>query len=251
MSTWGRCSVPLSRDAASRDAAPPQQVPLERIRGQAVGRREVAVLIALVVVIGSFVLKPWDAQTPLAALAPTPDLRPTASPTAEPLPTGPTPRPTPDAATLAERRRFCLEAGTWRLVSIEQTSRWQTRTMWATTPQLAEGPGDANIVARRDYAQRLMAVGVCAPMDPLLALPDQLARVVLWVVPTDGPPRVISSPSVIDKPLLVFGEAYYGPPPGEGEEWPPGRYVIEIKPRSSGESRWLALDFVPIGGSRP
>jgi hypothetical protein len=224
-------------------------VPLERIRGQKVGRREVAVLVAVVLAIGSFVLKPWDAQTPLTALAPTPHSRLAASPTVGPLPAGPTPRPTPDAATLAERRRFCQEAGTWRLVSIEETSRWRTRTMWAITPQPAEGPGDAKMLARRDHAERLMAVGVCAPIDPLLALPDQLARVVLWVVPSDGPPRVISSPSLLDESLLAFGEAYYGPPQGEGEEWPPGRYVIEIKPRGSGESRWLALDFVDVADS--
>jgi hypothetical protein len=86
-------------------------------------------------------------------------------------------------------------------------------------------------------------------MDPILALPDQLARVVLWHVPLDGPPRAIKSPSVLDAQLLALGEAYYGPPPGEGEEWPPGRYVIEIKPRSSGPSRWMALDFVHVAGS--
>ena len=95
-----------------------------------------------------------------------------------------------------------------------------------------------------------MAVGVCAPPDPILALSEQLARVVLWHVPLDGSPRAIRSPSILDAPLLAFGEAYYGPPPGEGEEWPPGRYVIEIKPRSSGASRWLALDFVPIADAR-
>lgn len=244
MSTWGRSSVP-----PPRDDPPPLVVPLERIRGQAVGRREIAVLIALVVGIGLFYLKPWDEQAPLMALAPTPDSGPTASPTAQPA-VVPTPRPTADAAMLAERRRFCQPAETWRLVSIEETSRWRTRTMWATTPQRAAGPGDVNMVARRDNAERLMAVGVCAPMDPILALPDQLARVVLWHVPVDGPPRAISRPSVLDAPLLAFGEAYYGPPPGEGEEWPPGRYVIEIKPRSNGASRWLALDFVPIAAAR-
>jgi len=245
VSTWGRCSVP-----PSREEAPPPEVPLERIRGQAVGRREVAVLAALVLTIGLFVLKPWDAQAPLMALAPTADSQLTASPTAQPTPALPTPRPSADAATLAEQRRFCQSAGTWRLLSIEETSRWRTRTVWATTPQPAEGPGDPNMVARRDNAERLMAVGVCAPIDPILALPEQLARVVLWHVPIDGPPRVISRPSVLDKPLLAFGEAYYGPPLGEGEEWPPGRYVIEIKPRSSGTSRWLALDFVPSAAAR-
>jgi hypothetical protein len=224
-------------------------VPLERIRGQAVGRREIAILVATVLAIGLFVLKPWDEPPPLTALAPTPEPRPTVSDSAPP-PVVPTPRPTADAAMLAERRRFCQPAETWRLVSIEETARWRIRTMWAGTPQRAAGPGDVSLVARRDNAERLMAVGVCAPTDPIVALPDQLARVTLWHVPTDGPPRAISGPSVVDQPLLAFGEAYYGPPPGEGKEWPAGRYVIEIKPRSGGTSRWLALDFIQIAAAR-
>jgi hypothetical protein len=225
-------------------------VPLERIRGQAVGTREIAVLLAVVLAIGLFILKPWDQQELVVALAPTPDSRGMATPTAQPASANPTPRPTADAATLAERRRFCQPSDTWRLVSVEETTRWRTRTMWGTTPQRAAGPGDATLAARRDNAERLVAVGVCAPTDPVLALPEQLARVVLWHVPSDGQPRTIDSPSVLDQPLLAFGEAYFGPPPGEGEEWPPGRYVIEIKPRSGGTSRWLALDFVPIAAAR-
>lgn len=243
MSTWGRSSVPPPRDDA------PLVVPLERVGGQAVGRREFVVLVAIVLAIGLFYLKPWDQQAPVTALAPTPESAPTATPTRQPLPASPTPRPTADAATLAERRRFCQPADTWRLVSIEETSRWRTRTMWGATPQRASGPDDARIVARRDNTERLMAVGVCAPMDSTVALSDQLARVVLWHVPLDGPPRAISRPSVLDEPLLAFGEAYYGPPPGEGAEWPPGRYVIEIRPQRSGTSRWLALDFVPLAAA--
>jgi hypothetical protein len=225
-------------------------VPLERVRGRSVGRREITVLVAVVLAIGLFYLKPWDDQVPVTALAPTPDSKATISSTAQPL-VHPTARPTADAATLAERRRFCQPADAWRLVSIEETARWRTRTMWASTPQRAAGPGDATLAARRDNAERLVAVGVCAPTDSILALPEQLARVVLWHVPTDGPPRGITSPSVVDAPLLAFGEAYYGPPAGEGEAWPPGRYVIEIKPRGSGASRWLALDFVIEAARRP
>jgi hypothetical protein len=194
-------------------------------------------------------IKPWDRNPPLPIAAVPSSPSSAAGSVAPPDPTmaAPTPAPTPDPATLAARRATCRQARIWRLVSVEESARWRTRTMWGVAVQEATGPADPQLDAALDKADRLTAIGVCAPVTPVLSAVDQLLQVVLWHVSADGTVREVTRPVIVDEPLFELGEAYYAPPQDEGETWAAGRYVFEIRRLAGGASRWLALDYVPTG----
>lgn len=98
------------------------------------------------------------------------------------------------------------------------------------------------------HANGLQAVGVCVPRSPVVSPTTTLLQVVLWQVKSDGTVREIQRPVLIDPALFDVGEAYYAPPADEGDFWPPGRYVFEIKRAAGGTgsaSRWIGLEFIP------
>ena len=252
MSTSGRCNPPEPADQSV-------ELRVERVGGPGAPLRALAVLA----LIGTFVtvlwLKPWAGDTPPVAVVPVPanSARPATVDATEPdapapgllTPPSAAPEPTPDPMALAARRAHCRQADIWRLVSMEESPRWKTRTMWGVSPQDASGPLDDSLVASTDHAARLTAIGVCAPATPVMSPVDELLHVVLWHVGTDGRAREITRPVIVDQELFDLGEAYYGPPEGEGDSWAPGRYVFEIKRIAGGGSRFMALDFIPTSAS--
>jgi hypothetical protein len=248
VSTSGRCNPPEPAEQSV-------ELRVERVGGSGAPLRALAV----VALIGSFVtvlwLKPWAGDTSPVAVVPVPanSVRPAPLDATEPDAAPPdllrppplAPEATPDPMALAARRAHCRQAQTWRLVSMEESPRWKTRTMWGVTPQDATGPLDESLKATIDHAARLTAIGVCAPATPVMSPVDGLLHAVLWHVGTDGRAREITRPVIVDQELFDLGEAYYGPPEGEGDSWAPGRYVFEIKRIAGGGSRFMALDFIP------
>ena len=126
------------------------------------------------------------------------------------------------------KRQSCRGTRTWRLVSIEVAGRWRTRTLWGASIQEASGPTDDSLTSSRDHADRLVAVGICVPVTPVMSPVDQLLQVVLWHVDPDGTVREVTRPQIVDAEMFDLGEAYYGPPADEGESWAAGRYVFEF-----------------------
>jgi hypothetical protein len=94
--------------------------------------------------------------------------------------------------------------------------------MWGAFLQEGSGPADTGLLASRDHARTLKAVGICAPSNPTMSPVDQLLQVVLWHVDLEGKVSEITRPTIVDTELFDMGEAYYGPPPEIGESWPPG-----------------------------
>jgi hypothetical protein len=72
-----------------------------------------------------------------------------------------------------------------------------------------------------------------------------LSNVILWQVLPDGTVTEVTRPQLVDAGLYDLGEAYFGPPAGEGPYWPPGRYVFEIRRLEGARSRWIGLEFIP------
>jgi hypothetical protein len=135
-----------------------------------------------------------------------------------------------------------------RLLSCETTLRWTSRTLWAAAPALASGPADPNLVLRIVHADELKAVGICPPRTPVLSPTAMLRDVVLWQVLPNGTVREVTRPQLVDPALYDQGEAYFGPPAGEGPFWPEGRYVFEIRRVEGPQSKWIGLEFVPTVG---
>ena len=131
------------------------------------------------------------------------------------------------------------------MVTAETTVTRETRTMFAADPQPASGPTDPSLPVSHLFASHLRAVGVCVPASPVIKPTTELLQVVLWQVSADGSARIIDRPQLLYSNLYDVGEAYYAPPETEGEYWPAGRYVFEIKRQAQGESGWMALEFTP------
>jgi hypothetical protein len=245
VSTWGRSNSEI--DTGLR-------VPLQRVqRGRAATAPRIVLLLASVAVAIAW-WKPWGeappappAQAPIAAVASVPSETPAMNVTPSPR-SSPSPAATVDPQVAAEKRAHCRASEKWRLVSMEESSRWRTRTLWAVTSQRASGPADPRLRLSKDHAARLVAIGICAPASSLVSPVEQLRRTVLWHVGDDGTVREILNPVILDVPLFERGEAYYGPPADEGTSWPPGRYVFEIRDptsRTDDTARWIGLEFVP------
>jgi hypothetical protein len=252
VSTSGRCRAPEPEIEPLR---------LERVGGGAPRGRIVAGLVAVVIVVATLWLKPWGNDAPVVAVLPAtpfsiptpapPSPEPTSAPdpTAEPTHTASPPRPTAtpvtDPLVLAALRRQCQSPTSWRMVTAETTATRKTRTMYAANPAAASGASDPTLVASRLYALQLRGIGVCVPRTPVMSPVDELMQVVMWRVDGDGTAHEVARPVILDEPLFEIGEAYYAPPLDEGELWPAGRYAFEIRRIAGGNSRWMALDFIP------
>ena len=120
------------------------------------------------------------------------------------------------------------------MVTAEQTVTRNTRTMYAASPVRADGPADPNLPLSHLYAGGMSAVGICVPRSPVVSPTTTLHEVILWQVAADGTVREIQRPVLVEPALYDIGEAYFGPPAGEGSLWPPGRYVFEIRRTAGG-----------------
>ena len=116
--------------------------------------------------------------------------------------------------------------------------------MWAASPVRATGPADPDLPVRLVHADTLLAVGICPPKTPVVSSAVMLRDVILWQVLPDGTVTEVTRPELVDSRLYDLGEAYFGPPAGEGPFWPPGRYVFEIRRLAGAGSRWFGIEFI-------
>jgi hypothetical protein len=229
VSTWGRSS--------SDGSEPELAVQLEPVGSGGAPRRVIAGAVMVALLVSVLWLKPWQRA---------PEGLPIAGPeaAAASLPARPTQLPNPSVAPRPQRQAMCQTKREWRLLSIETSATWHTRTMYAATPEPADGPYDPDIPARRLVATTMSAVGLCAPETAESSATALLEHVRLWQVVGAGVVRLIEAPVILDQPLYETGEAYFTPSTADGHLWPVGRYVFEI-PGAQGEgSAWMALDFV-------
>jgi hypothetical protein len=259
VSTWGRSSPETEVQVDEPGLR------LQRVGGRPPRWRLFAGFLAIVVLVATLWLKPWERPTPTVAdlpspiarttptplVTPGPTLKPTPAPTVIPPIPIPTPRPTADPVALAAQRRQCQSPTSWRMVTAELTATRATRTMYAAVPVVASGATDPSLPLSHLYASGLKAVGVCVPRTPVMSVTAELLQVVLWQVDGQGVVREVARPVIVDGPLFEIGEAYYGPPVDEGGLWPPGRYAFEIRRIAGGASRWMALEFTPTEPNGP
>ena len=216
----------------------------------------VAGLIIVVIALSAMWLKPWE-HRPLAdpvAVAEVASAIPSSTPGADvaaaATATGKLPQPTLDPVAFAERHQHCRLSSTWHLLTSESTLKRPSRSLWAGSPGKASGPADPKLHLTPVRVGSLQAVGICGPKTPVISPAEVLRSVVLWQVRTDGSVREVTRPRLLDVALYDLGEAYFQPPAGEGDVWPAGRYVFEIRRLAGGESsssRWIGLEFVPSG----
>ena len=135
------------------------------------------------------------------------------------------------------------------MVTAETSATRDTRTMYAAVPQPLTGPTDPTIQISHLYASSLSAVGVCVPRSDDRQITAELSRVYLWRVDRGGQAHRVVDAVVTDWPLYALGEAYWAPPPGQGDTWPAGTYVFEILPMDDGPSRWMGVQFIPTSGA--
>jgi len=250
VSTWGRSDPTDEEDESG--------LQLEHVTGQPARWRMAIAAICAILALGVLWAKPWDRPVPapvallpslpaqVSATSPPATLRPTPeAPDPSPTPEAPDPGPTRSPIAQASRLRHCVAPRDWKLLSSESTQRWTVRTLWAAAPTAATGPTDPDLPVRVVHADNLLAVGICPPRTPVLTPSLMLRDVVLWQVLADGHAREVTRPGLFDSALYDLGEAYFGPPAGEGKYWPAGRYVFQIRRLAGAGSRWMGLEFVP------
>ncbi len=241
MSTWGKSSPEHTTDEAEPQRLEFARDGLETVAGGPLGWRLKVAVAVLAIAVGALWLKPWTGSS-----IPTPSAFSSAAPTAPASPPQRKAPPTLDPVTVAARRRQCQSPLDWRVITAETTAARRTRTMYASSPSSSSGPTDRMLPLSHAYAGVLRAVGLCVPQEDYVDAAAELGRVVLWQVHADGTAREIADPVVIDLPLYQAGEAYWAPPSGDGQTWPAGRYVFEIRPAVGGPSRWLGIEFIPV-----
>ena len=151
----------------------------------------------------------------------------------------------------AARHVSCGSPDGWRATTVQQ---WPDRVLpvrsWiAILPTEATGPADPAIPLAPVAANRVTAIGYCAPLEAQLQ-PPAGANATLWTLAPVGPLRLTA---VGLDPVTLFRQGTLWLPapelaamPREGgpAAWPPGRYVIEIADPGRTFVRWLGIEIV-------
>lgn len=233
------------RQPPDADAATPDPRTI-RVRPRS-GDSSVAVaLLAVAVLVGLAILKPWGAGNPEATAAP----RPINS-----VAVVVTPAPTEDLTAGGLAAPICLGTGAWRVATLE---RWRTQDVrvWRAIEPVANasGPTDPSIPSVPVVAVELTGLGWCAPSyGP--DTPDGPATVTAWFIqggvaselllhqvrPAEGTTPIAAlyvpltrcpEPTVC-APLLP--ELVPGP-------WVTGRVVFRYVDEGAGRTAWFAAE---------
>jgi hypothetical protein len=194
-------------------------------------RGPVAIVFALAVLVGIALLasvawpagdRPDSGGRMAAAISSVAAGSPTIAPTAPPLPT-------------------CTDPLGWRIASVETWPRGLARVWRAATAIEASGPADPAIGRQRVAAQRVIAIGWCAPVaGPDVAPGDVTGELLRFVGPTQVPINVAVRD--LDPRAVAGGGSLWVPATGGREEsWPTGRYAIRLATPGGAWVRWIGF----------
>jgi hypothetical protein len=129
----------------------------------------------------------------------------------------------------------------WRIASVETWPRGFARVWRAATAVEASGPGDPAIGRQRVAAQRIIAIGWCAPVaGPDIAPAGVTGELVRYVGPTLVPVSVAVRD--LDPRAASSGGSLWVPADGTDEAaWPTGRYAIRLSTPGGGWVRWIGF----------
>ncbi len=143
------------------------------------------------------------------------------------------------SSTPAERgtapSRYCEYAGGWRIASIERSGRQEWRAWKAIDPAvgLLRGPDDPAIPFVEVIAERVQALGYCAPSRS----PDRPggeATMVAWRVAGASETKRLSLRELVPVTPTILGALFA--PPGASGGWPAARYVFQVG------DHWLGVE---------
>jgi hypothetical protein len=217
---------------------------------QVIGRGGGRVLTvpAIVVVIGLLlaIFKPWG-----GALPQIPDDGSSSGVAASSNPAGSVRAATPDLETASAREleRMCASPSGWRVSTLQLwTGRTRPIRSWAVVdPVEASGPTDRRIPIIPVAADRISAIGYCAP-ESGDDLPPVDATAALFSVDAEGAhlltavrlePRAETSMGVLWAPNPRTGRR----DPISRRSWPDGVYVIHMSDPSGSFDRWLGAEL--------
>lgn len=222
-------------------------------------RRLQAVIVILVAVIVLLLIRPWGGGGGPAAVAPVSTFAVesalagsgSGSAAVNAAAKSATPAPGAGSERPAARHVSCGSQDGWRATTVQQ---WPDRVLpvrsWiAIVPTEATGPADPAIPLAPVAANRVTAIGYCAPLEAQLQ-PPAGASATLWTLAPDGAMRL--TPVGLDPVSLVRQGVLWLPAPelasvpreGGPAAWPAGRYVIEIADPGRGFDRWLGIEIV-------
>ena len=200
-------------------------------------------LPAIVVVIGLVlaIFKPWGVAQPQPSEEPATGVARSSEPSESAAPTAES-----DATTTArEIERMCASPSGWRLSTLQL---WAGRTRpirsWAVVePVEASGPTDKRIPIIPVAADRITAIGYCAP-ESGSDLPPADARAELYDIDATGA-HLLSAVRIEPRKETSMG-ILWAPNPRSGRRdplarrsWADGVYVIHISTAGGYFDRWL------------
>lgn len=105
----------------------------------------------------------------------------------------------------------------------------------------ADGPDDTAIQPVPVSAQRLLAIGYCAPSAHLVDVADAEAGVRVWQRHAPRPAQPLQGMRVANAKLASVGEVYLVPT-GTATTLPSGEYIFELPDAMpDGSTGWFAL----------
>ena len=227
-----------------RDAEPRSQEVDEELQVIGRGGSRGLTLPAIAVVIGVLlaILKPWGGVLPQLS----DDSSRGVAPSSRASQASPMPTPElPGVAAARELKRMCASPSGWRLSTLQLWSgRSRPIRSWAVAePVEASGPSDRRIPIIPVAADRITAIGYCAP-ESGPDLPPADARAELYYLDKAGAhslsarriePREETSMGVLWGPSSTIGRR----DPLSRRSWPDGVYVIHIEDPGGTFDRWL------------
>jgi hypothetical protein len=219
------------------------------------------VVVALGLLIGLAILKPWSAVAPGNLAGDRSSLGDRLTVGASPGTGSPAPTASPDAER-ALVSAFCLEPSGWRLFANERWAGRQIRGWKSIEPAVAaDGPGDPRIPLVPQASRAVLTLGYCAPIDG----PDRppgptVTTIYRQVTDPSVRPGAIGWETVVAPRLAPAGEVsplggVWGPPvpgeaPGLAVGWQSGIYVFGIVGHGAGDEtfeRWfgVVVDVLP------
>ncbi len=173
------------------------------------------------------IVKPW-ASGPSAAAPPPPATTPTATVVVNATSSTPAERGTAPS-------RYCEYAGGWRIASIERSGRQEWHAWKAIDPAigLIRGPDDPAIPFVEVIAERVLALGYCAPSRGP-DRPDGEATMVAWRVAGASETERLSLRELVPVTPTILGALFT--PPGASGGWPAARYVFQVG------DHWLGVE---------